>query len=91
MKKIFESVKLLPIIMQEVTLHIIATLLAKDPCKKCLVSACCGDKCEERVMLENLIMRGDTLRSRKLFAFFFAIYIPTIFIILVWNTIDYLT
>jgi hypothetical protein len=91
MKKIFESVKLFFVIMKEVTLHIIATLLAKDPCKKCLVSACCSNKCEEKVILENLIMRGDTLRSRKLFALFFAIYVPTIFIILVWHTIDYLT
>jgi len=77
-------------IVKEVTLNIIATLLAKDPCKKCLVSACCSDICEERVLLENLIMRGDTLRSRKLFAFFIAVYVPVVFVILVWQVIEQL-
>jgi len=34
-------------------IHIILTLFAKDPCKKCLVKACCSDICEHKIYYLN--------------------------------------
>ena len=31
----------------------IETILAKNPCKKCLVRACCSEQCEERTVYLN--------------------------------------
>ena len=33
--------------------YMIATLLAKNPCRKCLVRACCSEQCEERTVYLN--------------------------------------
>jgi hypothetical protein len=76
MKKIWEEFIFLQTILKELAVSIVTIILAKNPCKKCLVKPCCSKYCEERVVFENFILRGDSLKNRKLFAWTFAIYIP---------------
>jgi len=46
---------------------ILTVLVIKDPCKKCLIRACCNKKCEERLFLEKFILKGDnTLYFKKI-------------------------
>ena len=40
-------------------------LFIKDPCKKCIVKACCTDPCEVVVVLKNYIFPFDTLAEKK--------------------------
>lgn len=85
--KIFTSIANIFIILWEVTMIMISIVTAKDPCKKCLVTACCIDKCEERILLENFILKGDTLKERKLMAWFFIIYVPGIIIFSIFQLV----
>ena len=85
-KKIFRIAKNILVVLQEIALLIVATLIAKDPCKKCLLRPCCTQKCEERIILENLILRGDSLVYRKFISVVIIIsVITTIFAIITIN------
>jgi len=83
MKKFRESIIFFYIIFIESTLYIIEVILSKNPCKKCLVRACCSDKCEERIYFESFILRGESLWDKKLSAWFLAIYVPGITLYLI--------
>ena len=37
----------------------------KSPCKKCLVKACCSDKCEEVIVFENFYWRSDDAKYKR--------------------------
>jgi len=69
-RKILNGIEIFLIFLQELFSLIFATLIAKDPCKKCLVVACCKNKCEEKVLFENFILRGQPLIYRKILAGF---------------------
>ena len=77
-KNLIEKLLFLDFIIIEVSKDIIAVILAKDPCKECIVKACCSNTCELRFDFEKFILRGSTFRERKLFAWFYAIYFPSI-------------
>lgn len=37
----------------------------KDPCKKCIVKACCSEKCEIVVEIENACFPYGSLKEKK--------------------------
>ena len=87
MKKIWEKICSIIEICKEVGIIIFTIITAKDPCKKCIVKACCTEKCEERIYLENFVLKGDTIFHTKFLAWFIIIYIPSVSIILIYDTI----
>ncbi|MFW9871557.1 MAG: hypothetical protein ACFFG0_00455 [Candidatus Thorarchaeota archaeon] len=74
----------------ELIIKSILVILTRDPCKKCLVSACCSQMCEERSLIENFIGRSSSLKSRKRIAWyiltFITIYIPCVIFVLFYKT-----
>jgi len=62
-------------IIKDMGIVLIAIIILSDPCKKCLVQACCSDKCEERIILENFVTKGESLAKKKFFAWFMIAYI----------------
>lgn len=87
MKKIREIIHSIIEVSKDIGIFILAIITAKDPCKKCIVKACCTEKCEERIYIENFILKGDTLLYKKFLVWFVIIYIPSILIILIYDTI----
>lgn len=88
MKKIREIIHSIIEVCKDIGIFVLAIITAKDPCKKCIVKACCTEKCEERICLENFILKGDnTLFYTKFITWFIIIYIPSILIILIYDTI----
>lgn len=65
--------------IKEIGILIFSIITAKDPCKKCIVRSCCTEKCEERIYLENFILKGNKkLIYTKMWAWFIIIYIPSV-------------
>ena len=91
MNKVWKGITFLPMIFKELTIIVIAMILAKNPCKKCIVQACCSERCEERTVFENFILRGETLKHQKLFAWAIAIYVPSVICTLLYHTFNLLT
>ena len=46
----------------------IACLFIKDPCKNCLVKACCSDPCETSIVIKNYCYPFESLQEKKLAA-----------------------
>jgi hypothetical protein len=40
----------------------------KDPCKKCIVQACCQEKCELKIVVINYIMPFNSLFQARMFS-----------------------
>ena len=51
-------------------LNIYYALAIKDPCKNCIVKACCSKKCEVVIAIDNFIFPHDSLKSKKIDAWF---------------------
>jgi len=47
-------------------LHIIKVIVIKDPCKKCLVKACCSDRCNSSLEIEKLILPYQKILYAKI-------------------------
>ena len=60
-------------------------LTIKDPCKKCLVRACCTEICAESEYSNRLKLPHKTLREAKLFTgvLFFSVIVAHLTIIIV--------
>jgi len=84
LKKFLEEIYLLGIIFWELFIIISLIILIKDPCKNCIVKACCTDKCKERIYLENFVLKGETIFNQKFLAWFLAIYCLAILIFLTY-------
>ena len=41
------------------------SLWLKDPCNKCLVKACCSEKCEIVIAIDNFLFPHDTITEKK--------------------------
>lgn len=50
----------------EILHRLIKLFLMKDPCKKCLVKACCLEKCDEIIYIENYIAPYNSLKEIKI-------------------------
>ena len=44
-------------------------LTLKDPCKMCLVKACCSNKCEDKIYVEKLIFPYDSVKEKKMYSY----------------------
>jgi hypothetical protein len=44
-------------------------LTLKDPCKKCLVRACCSQECEHKIMVNNFIFPYDKVSEKRNMAY----------------------
>ena len=47
-------------------LHVTALIKTRDPCKKCLVKACCTEGCEEKAILDNFLFVGVLCHKNKI-------------------------
>jgi hypothetical protein len=48
--------------------NIYKAIILKDPCKKCIVQACCSELCKEKKELNIFIFPHENLKSLKFFA-----------------------
>lgn len=64
-----EFIKDTSYLFKEGFLHIIITLRAKDPCKKCLVKACCSERCEHRTYYLNFCNRDGGIIFERICAY----------------------
>jgi len=65
---IFRSVKEEALEFKDSFMMIVAYLFLKDPCEKCIVRACCSERCEIKVQTINMIMPHKTILYAKLFS-----------------------
>lgn len=50
-------------------LHIVwRSLFLKDPCKKCIVKACCTEQCDEKTELLHFIFPHNSINQTKTLA-----------------------
>lgn len=66
--RIFKSVKEEALEFKDGLMMLIANLFLKDPCKKCLVRACCSDQCEIKIQTINMMLPHKTILHAKLFS-----------------------
>ena len=43
-------------------------LWLKDPCRNCVVKACCSDKCEVVVEIDKFLFPHETIQEKKILA-----------------------
>ena len=51
------------------------TLTYKDPCKKCIVRACCSEECEEVIMTKRFLFPHTSIKEKKYWAILYSICI----------------
>jgi len=56
-------------LFKEGFLNIIITLFARDPCKKCLVRACCSERCEHKTHYSNFCNRDGGIIFERICAY----------------------
>jgi len=66
--RIFRSVKEEALEFKDGFLMLVSNLFLKDPCKKCLVRACCSDQCEIKIQTINMMLPHKTILNAKLFS-----------------------
>lgn len=62
------NIKALVLDFKDGFLMLVANLFLKDPCKKCLVRACCSDQCEIKIQTINMMLPHKTILHAKLFS-----------------------
>lgn len=55
--------------MHDLLWEIYYTIKLKDPCKTCLVKACCSEKCEDAKFITRFIFPHSTLKDKKQMTF----------------------
>ena len=46
--------------------HAYALIITRNPCKKCLVKACCSRPCEEKMLLDNFLFPSTVIYKNKI-------------------------
>lgn len=66
--RIFTRVKYEVLDFKNAFIMLVANLFLKDPCKKCIVRACCSESCEIKVQTINMMMPHKTILHAQLFS-----------------------
>jgi len=59
--------------ISNITQELWYSLFLTNPCKKCIVQACCSDKCELVISIDNFIYPHEKISEKKMWAWIFII------------------
>lgn len=66
--KIYNRIKYEILYFKDALIMLIANLFLKDPCEKCIVKACCSERCEIKVQTINMMLPHKTILHAKVFS-----------------------
>jgi len=67
-------------------LHAYTLIKTRDPCKKCLVKACCSISCEHKVLLDNFLFPSNAIYKHKILIIIASIH----WLVQKYNIYDYM-